>query len=111
LSRDELASFCEILFEDIRWEEMRRAGVMIKPGSVSVGSPSEGQDRQNEPLYKTTVTMEARTEWRREIPVDNVVDAISFCVDFGRLDASPPTIAPNLSIGTTVQLINQIDSL
>lgn len=111
LSRDDLGAFCQVLFEDIRWEELRRAGVMIKPGSVSVGAPTEGDDRQNEKLYKTSVTMDIRTEWRREIPVSNVVDAISFCVDFGYLDATPVTIAPNLSISTVVQLINQIDSL
>jgi hypothetical protein len=111
LSRDELATFCSLLFEDIRYEELRRAGVLIKSGGVSVGAPSEGDDRRQEKLYKQTITINIRTEWRREIPIDNVVDAISFCIDFGRVDVEPFTPAPNLTITSTVELVNQIDSL
>jgi hypothetical protein len=109
LTRDELISICTLMFTDIRFEELLRAGLLIK--GVSAGAPSEGDDRQQEKLYKQSITLDVRSEWRREIPVDTVVDAINICVDFGRVDTTPSTYAQNLGISTTIQLIDQIDAL
>jgi hypothetical protein len=108
LSRDNLVSICNLLFTDIRFEEFLRAGLFIK--KISAGSPSEAEDRQGQDkLYKQSITLDVRSEWRREIPIDTVIDAINICVDFGRTDVTPPTFAPNLTINTLVSLIDQIE--
>lgn len=108
-ARDELTSICLLLLQDIRYEEILRAGIAIK--GISASGPTETQDRQQEPLYKNSVDMEVRMEWRREIPVESVLDAINICVEFGNLEVNPPVIAPNLSIHTTVRLIDQLEEL
>lgn len=106
-SRDEIVKFLMIFFRDIRYEEFLRAGVAIK--SVSSGAPSEGQDRQQRPLYKQTVTLDVRTEWRREIPVQSTVDIITFCCEFVRLDQEPRIASPNFTIQTLVELTDAME--
>lgn len=109
LSRDEISSFCMLLFQDIRYEEFLRAGIAIK--SVSASPPTESLDRKQEPLYKETITLNIRSEWRREIPVESIIDAINFVIEFGRVDVEPETTAHNLSISTTVNLLDAINNL
>jgi len=107
--RDDLVELVQLLFVDIRWDEMYKAGVSIKP-NVSVGAPSEGEDR-NDKLFKQTINLDIRTEWSREIPVDNILDIINICVDIGNLQTTPPTIAPNLSIVTSLELLDALQGL
>jgi len=108
-ARDELESTTSIILKDIRYEELLRAGIAVK--KVSISGPSESQDRQQHPLFKSTVSLDIRTEWRREIPVESTMDAINICVEFGRLNVNPPVISPNLTINTQVQLLDLIDDL
>lgn len=107
-SRDDLVELVTLICTDIRFEEFLRAGLLIK--RVSASAPSEGEDR-NEKLYKQTVTLEVRSEWRRHIPIGNVIDAINICVDFGNVQARPFVTAPNLTVNTTVDLLAEIQSL
>ena len=109
VSRDNLTSICNLMFSDIRHDQFRKAGVLLK--KVSAASFSEADDRQQDKLYKATIALDIRSEWRREIPVDSVVDAISICVEFGRLDTTPPQMAPNLQVNSTIELIDQIEEL
>lgn len=108
-TRDELAAMTSLMVQDIRYEELLRAGVAIR--KVSIAGPSETQDRDQEPLYKTSVTLDIRTEWRREIPVESTLDAVNICVEFGNLTVNPPVIAPNLTINTQVSLLESIEDL
>src|SRR5690606_32690415 len=98
-----------LILRDIRYEELLRAGILIK--RVSISAPSEMQDREQEVLYKNTVTAEIRTEWRREIPVESTVDAVNFCIEFGRLDIPQAVMAPNLTINTNINVLEQIEAL
>ncbi len=109
LARDNLTSICNLIFADIRHDELRKAGVLMK--RVSAGGFTETEDRQQDKLYKSTITLEVRSEWRREIPIYDVVDAVSICVEFGCLDVTPPVVAPNLQVNSYIQLIDQIDEL
>lgn len=106
--RDDLVRLSMLFFTDIRFEEFRKAGILMK--RISAGAPSEGEDG-NEKLYKQTINLDIRTEWRREIPVENTVDSINICVDFGRLDTTPEQISPNITINTSVDLIDEIQNL
>ena len=108
-SRDELTSIVSLMLQDVRYEELLRAGIAIK--NVSSSGPSETQDRQQEPLYKNTITLEIRTEWRREIPVESTLDQINICVEFVNLQQENPIVSPNFSIHTNVNVMDVIEDI
>jgi hypothetical protein len=110
LDRDNLVSIVMLLFADIRFESLRKAGVLVKSGQPTLGGISEGDDRQQEKLYKATVNVDIRTEWRRLIPISGVVERINFCVDF-RTWGSKTVTNPNIAIGTSISILDQIEAL
>lgn len=107
-SRDELVELIAHHFINTRRDQLQVAGVFVK--GVNASASSEGDDI-NGKLFKQTVTYEIRSEWRREIPVNSVIDAINICVDFGNLETQPTQIAPNLRISTNVELIEALVAL
>lgn len=110
-ARDELGELISILFVDKAVEDMERAGVFVKPNGITIGSPSETDDR-NDKLLKLSISFDIRTEWRRHIPVENILDIINICVEIGsRIDTDTPLIAPNLTISTNLELIDGILNL
>lgn len=102
-SRDDLTQECAIAFTDIIYETLKKAGVVCKP--LSVSSPSE-QDDRNDKLFMQTITLDIRTEWRREIPISNLLETISFAMEFGYLANPNAPIAQNLTINTSVSLLD-----
>jgi hypothetical protein len=104
-ARDELAGLISLFFSEIRRIQLQIAGVFVK--GVTASSPSESDDR-NGKIFKQTITCEIRSEWRREIPINSVIDIINICVDFGTLETKPYEFAPNLRISNTVELINAL---
>lgn len=102
-SRDELIQEVALCFTDITFKLMQKAGVICKP--VEIGSPNETDDR-NGKLFRQTITLPIRSEWRREIPVNNIVEIINFSVEFSNLSAKDPIVAQNLTINTNVDLLN-----
>ncbi len=91
-------------FTDITNKALERVGVAIKP-NASWSAPSDQEDR-NDKLFRQTITLEIRTEWRREIPVRNIVEVINFSVEFGYLSSPNAPIAQNLTINTNVTLLD-----
>jgi hypothetical protein len=110
LDRDNLVSIVMILFTDIRFESLRKAGVLVKSGQPSLGGIAEGEDRQQDKLYKATISVDIRTEWRRLIPISSVVERINFCVDF-RVLGSDTITNPNIAIGESISIWDQIENL
>ncbi|MCK9567780.1 hypothetical protein M0R72_02370 [Candidatus Pacearchaeota archaeon] len=110
LDRDNLVSIVMLLFTDIRFESLRKAGVLVKSGQPSLGGISEGDDRQQDKLYKATISVDIRTEWRRLIPISDVVERINFCVDF-RVWGSEVITNPNIAIGASISILDQIEAL
>lgn len=103
-ARDELVELVSILLTDIYFKTLQKAGVIVKP--ISVGSPSETDDR-NDKLFRQTITLEIRTEWRREIPVSNILEVINFSMDFSDISNNGPK-APNIQINTYTGLVDVI---
>lgn len=103
-SRDELMEAAMMCLNDITYKSLEKAGVAIKPNS-SWSATSE-QDDRNDKLFRQTITLEIRTEWRREIPIGNIVEVINFSVEFGRLDIPNAPVAQNLTINTNVTLLD-----
>jgi len=104
-SRDELVELASILFMNNKRIQLQNAGVFVK--GLNTSAPTESEDR-NGKLFKQSITYDIRSEWRREIPISSVVDAINICVDFGNIETQPVQEAPNLRINTTVELLEAL---
>jgi len=93
--RDDLIELIAMLLVDLNWSNLSRMGVSIKP-NLSISDPSQEEDR-NDKLFRQSVNIEIRGEWRREIPISNIIDTITFCVEFGSVNP-PGASAPNLEV-------------
>lgn len=107
-ARDELVELTAMCFTDINFENLKNAGIICKPMTVS--GPSE-QDDRNDKLFRQSINMEIRTEWRREIPIKNVLEVISFAIDFGNLQSDYSPIAQNISIKQEISFLDSMMSL
>lgn len=103
-TRDDLVDLISLLFVDIAFNDMQRAGLIVK--GVSSGAPTEADDR-NDHVFKQTVTLQIRSEWRRQIPVGNIIEIINFGIEF---PINPP-IAANLTINTSETLTEVLEKL
>ena len=108
-SRDDLTELVSLLFTQIAADDMERSGVAIKPNGVSGSAGTESIDRADS-LFKSTVSLEFRSEWRRHIPVASIIDTINMSIEFGRTDNSSP-VAANLTINTQQTLTDLINGL
>jgi hypothetical protein len=104
-SRDDLAELVGICFADIMFETMRNAGIVVKPPNI--GAPSESEDR-NDKLFRQSITIDIRTEWRREIPVSSIIDRILFVTELVNIENPEAPTDPNFSIYTDISLTDNI---
>jgi len=106
--RDDITELIMITGEELKRNVLLKAGIFIKSISSSAGSE---QDDRNDKIYKNTITFEIRTEWRRQIPIEDLVDAINICVDFGRVDTNPPVVAPNMQVNIELNIVDSINEI
>jgi hypothetical protein len=103
-SRDEIVNLIMLMCADIRFRDLERSGVVIK--SVSASSPAEIEDR-NDKIYRQTISLNVLSQWRREIPINNVCEIINVCVDFAHnIDTANPVVAPNLTINEKFSILD-----
>lgn len=100
-ARDDLAEAIGLCFAAVTFNTLQDVGLLIK--SIDIGSASESDDR-NDKLFRQTITLGVRTEWRREIPVSSVIDAIFFTATFENLSNQNSPVSPNLTVNTEVSL-------
>ena len=96
-SRDSIAELVAMALVDIHFNSLVDIGIVVKPPVIS--SPGESDDRSDK-LFKISVTIDIRTEWRREIPVGNLIDVIHFTTDFADISNPNSATAQNLRINT-----------
>lgn len=106
-SRDDLVELVIIGLQNITFESLKNAGVVVKP--LSWGSPSEIDDR-NDKLFQQTITLDIRTEWERRIPINNILESINFAIEFGRLEPPNSPIAPNLTINSNITFLELMNN-
>lgn len=94
-ARDDLVELIALCFTEINFETLEDIGIIIKP--ISIGAPSETDDR-NDKLFRQSITLDIRTEWRRLIPISSIIDTILFTVTFGDLSRPGSPTAQNLDI-------------
>jgi hypothetical protein len=104
-ARDDLVELVGMCFTEVHFETLHQIGIIVKP--ISVSGPSETNDR-NDKLFRQTLTLEVRTEWKREIPIENTIDAILFTATFQDLANPQSPIAANLTINTEVSLTDML---
>jgi hypothetical protein len=95
------------LFIDIGFSDLWKSGLIIKGTSTS--APTETDDR-NDHIFKQTITLQIRNEWRRQIPIKNIIDVINFGIQFGGTTPATP-IAVNLTINTDETLSDMLANL
>lgn len=104
-ARDEITEAIAMCFTEVTFETIEDIGIIIKP--ISIGAASEGDDR-NDKLFRQTLTLDIRTEWRREIPIGNIIDAIFFSVTFENLSRPDAPVPVNLTVNTEVTLTDML---
>lgn len=102
-SRDELVELVGMCFTEIHFDSLYDVGLIVKP--ISIGAATETDDR-NDKLFRQSLTLDIRTEWRREIPISNLIDAIVFSVEFVDLQNPNAPVASNLTINTEINVID-----
>lgn len=98
-TKDDLVDLVSIHFVDIAFNELVKEGLIVL--GVSTSGQSEIDDRTNK-LFKDTVSLKVRGEWRRNLPVSNIVEVIKFAVEFGQIPDG--VVAANLTINTEQDL-------
>lgn len=104
-SRDDLLEQVNIFLTELTFDTLYDVGIIIKP--LSWSSPSETDDR-NDKLFRQSITLDIRTEWRRSVPINNIIDAIFFSVEFQDLSRPDSPVAANLTINTEVSLTDML---
>jgi hypothetical protein len=82
--REEITDIIASFFIGKVRQEIYEAGLFIK--SVSISSERE-EKWANDNVYIQTITLETYSEWRREIPIDDLLETISFCFKYGVFDS------------------------
>lgn len=106
-ARDDLVELISYCFTEINFQTLYESGIIVKP--IIIGSPSETEDR-NDKMFKQSITMDIRTEWRREIPIGNIIETIMFTMQFSDIENNGP-VANNMTINTEVDLTDMILSI
>lgn len=108
-ANDDLTRLAMLFFSDLWHDELvNHGGILVKGTSAS--APTQIDDG-NEKIHKSIVTVDIRSEWRRSIPIENTVDIINICVELGNLEAKPYNTAPNISINTSLELVEEMQNL
>ena len=104
-SRDDLAELIGMAFAEIKVDSLYDIGLVVKPPNI--GAPSESDDR-NDKLFRQSITLDIRTEWRREIPVGNIIDAIFFTASFEDLSRPTAPVSPNITVNTELNILDML---
>lgn len=83
---EELVEIVSMIFQYVSWNELRANGIFIK--NISIGSES-AEPYANDYVYSQTITLPIRTEWRAEIPLDNLIEKIVFYFDSVKTPVPP----------------------
>lgn len=104
-ARDDLVELIGMCFTEVHFDTLHDIGITVKP--ISISGPSETDDR-NDKLFRQTLTLDIRTEWRREIPIENTIDAILLTATFADLANPNSPVAANLTINTEVSITDML---
>lgn len=96
--REELSDLVSAFMIGVARQELGDSGLGIK--TVNIGGERE-EDYANDKIYMQTVSVETFSEWKREIPIDSVVEMINFCFNFGIFASDGPFVTTTTNINIT----------
>jgi len=105
MARDHISEVIGMCFADFHFDDLVDVGIVVKPPNI--GAASESDDR-NDKLFRQTITLDVRTEWRREIPVGNIIDAIFFTATFEDLSRPGNPVPANMTVNTEVNITDML---
>jgi hypothetical protein len=70
---NELVDITSLALQFSLWHPLRSAGLFVK--SLNIGSEN-AEPYANDYVYSTSITLNTQSEWRAEIPIDNLVEKI-----------------------------------
>jgi len=88
-SYSELQRLIDIVSMELQytsWNKLRENGLFIKSTNISAESQ---EPYANDYVYNMTVSISTHTEWRVEIPLENVIEKLVFYFDSTRTPTSP----------------------
>lgn len=104
--RSIIAEASSMLFQNIALDDLTNAGLFVKNTRVS-GETTE--DFNNDKIFKQTITLDCRGEFRRLIPINDLVEIINLCAEFGTISVSDPNaVAENLTINFEITLDDMV---
>lgn len=78
---EEITEITKLILQYVAWNELRANGLFIK--TLSVGAES-AEPYANDYVFSHTISISTRSEWRVEIPLENVVEKMVFYFDVVR---------------------------
>lgn len=75
---EELVDIISLLFQYVSWNELRANGLFIK--NISIGGESS-EPYANDYIYSQNISLPVRTEWRVEIPIEDLIEKLVFYFD------------------------------
>jgi hypothetical protein len=93
LDRDEIADIVSSFFIARERENLYDSGLFIK--SVGIGDKQE-EEWANDKIYTQTVILETYSEFRREIPIEDVVEIVNFCFQYNYFGESGLSARPTV---------------
>ncbi|MCZ2224565.1 MAG: hypothetical protein LC122_13150 [Chitinophagales bacterium] len=102
-SCDDICQLVAMALTEIYFDQLVESGLIIKP--LNIGGVSTTEDR-NDKLFTQSITLDIRNEYRREIPIETLIESVLFSIEFDDLSQKYPSPAINLNIDTSVTLSN-----
>jgi hypothetical protein len=82
MDREELSDIISSHLIGVERMSLQNSGIFIK--NISLSGERE-EDFANDKIYMQSISIETFSEWRREIPIESIVERINFCFEFGLL--------------------------
>ncbi len=93
---EEITEIVKMILQYAAWQELRANGLFIK--SLSIGG-EQAEPYANDFIFSNVLTLSTRSEWRVEIPLENIVEKIVFYFETTR------HFIPNESTAADVQAL------
>lgn len=78
---EEITEITKMILQYVAWNELRANGLFIKTLSVS---GENAEPYANDYVFSHTISIATRSEWRVEIPLENIIEKIVFYFDVAR---------------------------
>lgn len=78
--REEIVDIVAVFLQGIARQELYEAGLFVR--GVSIGAEQE-DEFANDKIFTQSVNIECYAEWRRAIPINDIIETIQFCFQYG----------------------------